>query len=52
MLKYEWLLRRLEALIQKNIREGINRLPSETELCTRYKLSRQTVRTALNILEN
>ncbi len=50
-IKYKWLARHLEALIQKNIREGINKLPAEQELSEKYQLSRQTVRMALKILE-
>lgn len=51
VLKYKWLADRLEALIQKNIRQGINKLPTEKELCEHYNLSRQTVRMALRSLE-
>lgn len=50
-VKYKWLSKRLEALIQKNIQEGINKLPSEQELGEKYQLSRQTVRMALKSLE-
>lgn len=50
-MKYKWLSTRLEALIQKNIQKGINKLPTEQELCEKYQLSRQTVRTALKTLE-
>lgn len=49
--KYKWLAARLEALIQKNIRDGINQMPTEQELCEKYQFSRQTVRMALKILE-
>lgn len=51
MLKYQYLVKHLKTLIRKNIRSGINKLPSEQELCNSYQLSRQTVRMALNILE-
>lgn len=50
-VKYKWLAGRLETLIRKNIREGINKLPTEQELCEKYGLSRQTVRMALKTLE-
>lgn len=50
-IKYKWLTRHLETLIQKNIREGINKLPTEQELSEKYQLSRQTVRMALKALE-
>lgn len=50
-VKYKWLAGRLETLIRKNIREGINKLPTEQELCKKYGLSRQTVRMALKTLE-
>ena len=49
--KYQWLAARLEALIQKNIRTGVNKLPTEQELSEKYQLSRQTVRMALKTLE-
>lgn len=51
MLKYQWLVKQLTTLIRKNIRDGITKLPAEQELCKRYRLSRQTVRMALNVLE-
>lgn len=50
-IKYKWLAGRLELLIQKNIQNSIHRLPTEKELCTRYHVSRQTVRMALSLLE-
>ena len=51
MHKYQWLENRLELLIQNQIQNGKDKLPSEQELCERYQISRQTVRTALNSLE-
>lgn len=50
-IKYKWLAARIRDLIDKNIQDGINRLPTEQELCKKYKVSRQTVRTALSVLE-
>ncbi len=50
-IRYKWLAGQLEALIQKSIREGGDKLPTEQELCARYQLSRQTVRMALKVLE-
>lgn len=50
-IKYKWLAARLRDLIERNIRDGINRLPTEKELCWKYKVSRQTARTALTVLE-
>lgn len=50
-IKYKWLAGRLRELIFTNIEKGINKLPSEQELCTRYKVSRQTVRLSLSLLE-
>ena len=50
-IKYKWLAERLELLILKNIQAGIHKLPTEQQLCTRYHVSRQTVRMAMAILE-
>ena len=50
-VKYKWLANCLQDLIQKNMKNGINKLPTEGELCKKYKVSRQTVRQALSILE-
>ena len=50
-VKYKWLANRLQELIQKNMKNGIDKLPTEVELCKLYKVSRQTVRQALSILE-
>lgn len=49
-IKYKWLAGTLRDLIKKDIKNEINKLPSEQELCSRYHVSRQTVRQALNLL--
>lgn len=51
-IKYKWLAGRLKEMIEKNRRTGIEKLPTEHELCSRYHVSRQTVRQALSLLEN
>lgn len=50
-IKYKWVAERLEELIERNIRTGTQKLPTEQELCKRYHVSRQTVRMALSLLE-
>ena len=50
-IKYKWLEERLEILIEKSLDSGITRLPTEASLADRYKVSRQTVRQALSLLE-
>ena len=50
-IKYKWLTEQLRDLIQEYIQNGRNRLPAEQELCARYRVSRQTVRAALAVLE-
>lgn len=50
-IKYQWLTEQLRDLIQEYIQNGRNRLPAEQELCARYRVSRQTVRAALAVLE-
>ena len=49
--KYKWIADQLKELIQNDIRNGINKLPTEQELCQTYGVSRQTIRTALDVLE-
>ena len=48
--KYETLAVRLTDLINANVKKGIYRLPTEAQLCSRYHVSRQTVRQALALL--
>ncbi len=50
-IKYKWLANCLQDLIQENIKNGIEKLPTEAQLCDEYKVSRQTVRQALTLLE-
>ena len=50
-IKYKWLAEILREWIDKSRDNGIDRLPTEMELCARYKVSRQTVRLTLSILE-
>lgn len=50
-IKYKWLADCLKDLVKKNMRQGIEKLPSESEICNKYKVSRQTVRLSLSILE-
>lgn len=50
-IKYKWVAERLEELIERSIRTGTQKLPTEQELCRRYQVSRQTVRMALGLLE-
>ena len=50
-IKYKWLSGRLREWISQAARKGVNKLPSEQELCQRYHVSRQTVRLALSVLE-
>lgn len=49
-IKYKWLADRLREQIKEYTRQGMSRLPSEQELCRRYRVSRQTVRAALSLL--
>lgn len=48
--KYQTIAAQLTDYITANYREGICRLPTEAELCSRYHVSRQTVRRALALL--
>lgn len=50
-IKYKWLADRLKELIQKQIVNGMNKLPTEQQLCAKYRVSRQTVRLSLSLLE-
>ncbi len=50
-IKYKWLADRLRDLVKRYMEKGIEKLPSENEICLRYKVSRQTVRLSLSLLE-
>ena len=51
-IKYKWLIEQLREIISDSIQKGINKLPTEQELAVRYRVSRQTVRAALAVLED
>ena len=51
MSKYEDLANILAIQIEENLRKGIRKLPTEAELSKKYKVSRQTVRSALSFLQ-
>lgn len=48
--KYKILADQLTDMITANLKKGIYKLPTETELCRQYRMSRQTVRQALTLL--
>lgn len=50
MTKYETLANTLTERIHRNLRLGISKLPTESQLCAEYHVSRQTVRAALALL--
>ncbi|MBP3475011.1 MAG: GntR family transcriptional regulator [Lachnospiraceae bacterium] len=50
MSKYELLAAKLTEKITENLEIGIYKLPTEAELSRQYKVSRQTVRSALALL--
>lgn len=50
-IRYKDLIQELKLLIDDYINQGINKMPSEPELCDQYQLSRQTVRMALKALK-
>ena len=50
MTKYEALANTLTERIRRNLQSGISRLPTESQLCAEYHVSRQTVRAALALL--
>lgn len=50
-IKYKWLAEQLRKKVSENMEKGITRLPSEQELCYRYRVSRQTVRQSLSLLQ-
>ena len=51
-IKYKWLADRLKEIIRTDIEKGIEKLPTEQELCDRFRVSRQTVRLSLSLLED
>lgn len=50
MSKYVTIAQELIVQINNNIQKGITKLATEEELCQRYQVSRQTVRSALELL--
>ena len=50
MTKYETLANTLTERIRRNLQNGISKLPTESQLCSEYHVSRQTVRAALTLL--
>lgn len=50
MTKYEALANTLTERISRNLQNGISKLPTESQLCNEYHVSRQTVRAALKLL--
>ena len=51
-IKYKWLVEQLREIISDSIQKGSNKLPTDQELAVRYRVSRQTVRAALAVLED
>lgn len=51
MHKYETLASHLTEQIARNLQNGISKLPTEAELCRQHHVSRQTVRSALALLQ-
>ena len=50
-IKYKQIAEKLREIIQHNTRYGIDKLPTEQELCKKYRVSRQTIRQALDVVE-
>lgn len=50
-IKYKWLAQQLRKRVYENMEKGITMLPSEQELCYQYRVSRQTVRQSLSLLQ-
>lgn len=50
-IKYKWLAGHLLEQLPDYTANGIHRLPTEAAISQRYKVSRQTVRQALSVLE-
>lgn len=49
--KYKVIVNKLELELKKMRSEGRTRLPSEQDLCSEFSCSRQTIRTALDVLQ-
>ncbi|MCD7724097.1 MAG: GntR family transcriptional regulator [Clostridiales bacterium] len=50
MSKYEEVAAKLAEIIARNLEKGVYKLPTEAELSRQYKVSRQTIRSALALL--
>lgn len=50
--KYTIIARELERQLPQMLLSGSTRLPSEPELCSRFRCSRQTIRSALKLLQD
>ena len=50
--KYQDIVNKLELEIRQSKKDGTNKLPSEQDLAKKYSCSRQTVRSALDVLES
>ncbi len=50
-IKYKWLAGKLRDMCLSGMQKGNLKLPTEKELCSRYHVSRQTVRQALALLQ-
>ncbi|MCM1118770.1 MAG: GntR family transcriptional regulator [bacterium] len=50
-IKYKWLAEQLRKQVYDNMEKGVTLLPTEQELCYQYRVSRQTVRQALSLLQ-
>lgn len=50
-IKYKWLAEQLRKQVYESMEKGITQLPTEQELGYRYRVSRQTVRQSLALLQ-